>query len=185
MLECLTLAGSIHRATGGLFDPTVQPLWALWAERATAGSRPTVDALAATRALGQWADLRLDAGEITMAPGMGLTLNGIGQGYIADRIAALLEAEGLTDILIDTGELRALGQGLELAARDSLIHRGHAAVGARKQPFTRHELQGPTDRIGHFLGCLDPVRGDVDHTPFHLRGFRRCRAARQCRRVAG
>ncbi len=28
----------------------------------------------------------------------------------ADRVAALLEAEGLTDILIDTGEHRALGQ---------------------------------------------------------------------------
>ncbi len=40
---------------------------------------------------------------------MALTLNGIGQGYVADRVAALLEAEGLTDILIDTGEFRALG----------------------------------------------------------------------------
>jgi thiamine biosynthesis lipoprotein len=39
---------------------------------------------------------------------MALTLNGIGQGFVADCVAALLEAEGLTDILIDTGEMRAL-----------------------------------------------------------------------------
>lgn len=109
LLECLTLAGTVHRATDGLFDPTVQPLWALWAERAAAGTRPRTSELASARALGGWRDLRLDAGAVTHRPGMALTLNGIAQGYIADRIAVLLEAEGLTDILIDTGEMRALG----------------------------------------------------------------------------
>jgi thiamine biosynthesis lipoprotein len=27
LLECLALAGAVHRASGGRFDPTVQPLW--------------------------------------------------------------------------------------------------------------------------------------------------------------
>lgn len=110
LLECLTLAGALHRASGGLFDPSVQPLWALWAERVSAGTRPTDAELADARARGHWPDLRLDAQEIRMAPGMGLTLNGVAQGYVADRVADLLAAEGLTDILIDTGEHRALGQ---------------------------------------------------------------------------
>ncbi len=109
LLECLTIAGSVHRATDGLFDPTVQPLWALWAERAVAGTRPTTDELAEVRARGGWPDLRIDASRVSLAPGMALTLNGIAQGYIADRVAALLSAEGLTDILIDTGEHRAVG----------------------------------------------------------------------------
>lgn len=109
LLECLTVAGAVHRATDGLFDPTVQPLWALWAERSAAGGRPTAAELATARTLGGWGDLRMEAGAVTLRPGMALTLNGIAQGYIADRIAALLEAEGLTDILIDTGEMRALG----------------------------------------------------------------------------
>lgn len=56
-----------------------------------------------------WGKVKLDTAAITLKPGMALTLNGIGQGYVADRIAALLEAEGLTNILIDTGEPRALG----------------------------------------------------------------------------
>ncbi|PTE15814.1 thiamine biosynthesis protein ApbE, partial [Cereibacter changlensis JA139] len=38
-----------------------------------------------------------------------LTLNGIAQGFIADRVPELLKAEGVGDILVDTGELRALG----------------------------------------------------------------------------
>jgi thiamine biosynthesis lipoprotein len=40
---------------------------------------------------------------------MALTLNGIAQGFVADCLAALLTAEGLTNILIDTGELRGMG----------------------------------------------------------------------------
>ncbi len=109
LLECLTLAGSVHRATRGLFDPTVQPLWSLWAARAAEGTRPTRRELAEARALGGWQDLRYSASAISLAPGMALTLNGIAQGYIADRVAALLQAEGLSDILIDTGEHRAIG----------------------------------------------------------------------------
>ena len=29
LLQCLALCARVHRATGGLFDPSVQPLWAL------------------------------------------------------------------------------------------------------------------------------------------------------------
>lgn len=109
LLECLTLAGAVHQATGGLFDPTVQPLWAIWAKRAAAGARPSAAELATLRARGGWPDLRLSASAISLPSGGALTLNGIAQGYIADRVAALLAAEGLTDILIDTGEHHALG----------------------------------------------------------------------------
>ena len=109
LLECLSLAGSVNRASGGLFDPTVQSLWALWAEAATAGGTPSDAALAEVLARTGWARVGLDPARITLAPGMALTLNGIGQGYVADRVAALLREEGLDEILVDTGEMRALG----------------------------------------------------------------------------
>lgn len=109
LLDCLSLAAAAHRATGGLFDPTVQPLWDLYARSYSAGHAPAEADIATARAYGAWADLHYDANAITLRPGMALTLNGIAQGYIADRVAHLLQAEGLTDILIDTGELRALG----------------------------------------------------------------------------
>lgn len=110
MLDCLSLADAVNRASGGAFDPSVQPLWALWAQAVAQGTRPTSDALERARSAGGWDDLRLAADSIVMAPGMALTLNGIAQGYVADRVANLLAAEGLTDILVDTGEHRALGQ---------------------------------------------------------------------------
>lgn len=160
LLECLTLAGAVHRASGGAFDPTVQPLWALWAERASAGSRPTGAELAAARGPGGWDGLSLDADEIAMAPGMGLTLNGIAQGYIADRVAALLEAEGLTDILIDTGEHRALGQmpggggwPVRLAQGGSVALRDRALA-------TSAPLGTVFDGEGRYGHILDPRTGE-------------------------
>ena len=40
---------------------------------------------------------------------MAMTLNGIAQGYITDKIHALLSDYGFTNILINLGEYRALG----------------------------------------------------------------------------
>ena len=47
LLECLAQAAQVHRATKGLFDPTVQPLWQLYAARYAAGHAPTFDEITA------------------------------------------------------------------------------------------------------------------------------------------
>lgn len=109
LLECLSLSGGVHHATGGRFDPTVQPLWALYAERYAAGSKPGPEEISRALALTGWQRVHLDSARITLDPGMALTLNGIAQGYIADRITMQLREAGLSDILVNTGELRALG----------------------------------------------------------------------------
>ena len=41
---------------------------------------------------------------------MAITLNGIAQGSITDRVTDLLRAEGLAQVLVDLGEVRALGR---------------------------------------------------------------------------
>lgn len=110
MLALLDICGAVHAATGGLFDPTVQPLWAAYAESHAAGGAPAPEALAAALARIGWQHVRYDTDRIEYSrPGMALTLNGIAQGYVADRVAGMLESRGLTDILVDTGEFRALG----------------------------------------------------------------------------
>lgn len=109
LLELLTLAGSLHRASGGAFDPTVQPLWALHAETWAQGRAPQAAEIADARARVGWDKLRFDAKSVRLPRGMALTLNGIAQGYIADRVAEFLAGEGLERVLIDTGELVALG----------------------------------------------------------------------------
>ena len=109
LLDCLRLAGAVHRSTNGLFDPTVQPLWELHARSHAAGRVPSAARVERTRQSCGWARVLGDAASIRLDKGMALTLNGIAQGYIADRVADLFRAEGLTDVMIDTGELRALG----------------------------------------------------------------------------
>ncbi|SIQ63407.1 thiamine biosynthesis lipoprotein [Paracoccus thiocyanatus] len=159
LLDCLAQAGAVHRASGGLFDPTVQPLWALWAEAAAAGRRPTADERRAALARTGWDRVRLDAARITLEPGMALTLNGIGQGYVADRVAAALEAEGLDDILIDTGELRALGARPD--GTDWPVHLAQGgAVGLRGRALATSAPLGTSfDGAGRDGHILDPLSG--------------------------
>ncbi len=95
------LAGRVHDATGGAFDPTVQPLWTAIASGAN---------IAAARALTGWWQVSHAPAEIRLSRGQALTFNGIAQGWAADRIAALLRTEGYSDALIDMGEVQALGQ---------------------------------------------------------------------------
>lgn len=109
LLECLSLAGSVHRASRGAFDPTIQPLWACYAEASAQGTAPTVDALKTAQKRIGWERIKFHSSRIEIEKDMSLTLNGIAQGYIADRVANMLSGEGLTNILIDTGEFRALG----------------------------------------------------------------------------
>lgn len=108
LLDCLTLAGSVHAASGGRFDPTVQPLWAAQAMATERGRPLSAGERAQALALTGWQGVSLAPDAITLKPGMALTLNGIAQGAIADRVAALLASHGLTRALIDTGEMVAL-----------------------------------------------------------------------------
>lgn len=100
MVHLLSAAHRLYHATGGRFDPTVQPLW-----RALAGSG---DAAQARQLIG-WERVTFDPALIRLGDGQALTLNGIAQGYATDRISALLRAEGLTHILVNIGEFSASG----------------------------------------------------------------------------
>ena len=128
LLDCLSLAGAVHRASGGRFDPTVQPLWQAEALALQRGSPLTDTERTDVRARIGWNGVTLAAEAITLRPGMALTLNGIAQGYIADRVATLLADHGLTQALIDTGEMVALsGQGWPVHLPDHKIElRGRA-----------------------------------------------------------
>lgn len=160
LLECLALCGRVHAATGGRFDPTVQPLWAAHAEAHAAGRAPAPDEIAAALARTGWEGVAFDSAAVTLRPGMALTLNGIAQGFIADRVAAMLEAEGLTGILIDTGELRALGGNPEggawpvtLAGTERKVMLETRALASSSPLGTVFDAEG---RAGHIL---DPSTG--------------------------
>jgi thiamine biosynthesis lipoprotein len=58
-----------------------------------------------------WRRVRFDRNRIVLPhPGMGLTLNGIAQGYITDRVLEQLRSSGIESCLVDMGEIRTLGE---------------------------------------------------------------------------
>ena len=64
----------------------------------------------ATLALVDWRAVELDTDRIGFRrPGMAVTLNGVAQGYITDRVADLLRGRGFDNVLVELGEIRALG----------------------------------------------------------------------------
>jgi thiamine biosynthesis lipoprotein len=117
-LELVALLGRAKQwseRTGGAFDVTVQPLWSLYRDHFAAArpapEGPGAEALAAARRLVDHRAVAVEPRRIELARrGMAVTLNGIAQGYITDRVAELLRAEGLGHVLVDLGELRALGR---------------------------------------------------------------------------
>lgn len=115
LVDLLRVCGQVWRDTGGAFDPTVQPLWRCYAEHfAVAGADPIGPApqhLAAALRLVGWPKVSVSRDRIAFRQrGMALTLNGIAQGYITDRVVDLLRREGIESSLVDMGEIRTLGR---------------------------------------------------------------------------
>jgi thiamine biosynthesis lipoprotein len=108
--ELLAIARDVARRSDGAFDPTVQPLWLAFADAQTRGRLPTPGEVAAARALVDWRDLRLERDVRLARTGMGVTLNGIAQGYAADRVRGVLLAHGVHDALVDSGEFAMAGR---------------------------------------------------------------------------
>ncbi len=114
-MRILAEARRYSELTQGAFDVTVQPLWQVHAAHFRQGRARAEgpDRAAIAAALERVDHRALAIGPSLIAferPGMAITLNGIAQGYITDRIAELLRSAGLDDVLIDLGELRALGR---------------------------------------------------------------------------
>ncbi|SFN13120.1 thiamine biosynthesis lipoprotein [Bradyrhizobium sp. Rc3b] len=113
MVDLLSTSQHYSTLTGGLFDVTVQPLWELYASHfARDDADPAGPAAAAIEAaLARIGSSRLSISRdrIVMPKGMAVTLNGIAQGYVTDKVVDLLRAHGISRSLVDMGEARAIG----------------------------------------------------------------------------
>ncbi len=175
LLDCLSLAGLVHAASDGRFDPTVQPLWQAHAESyARTGRAPDDATITAARARTGWGKVRIDEAAIHLPAGGALTLNGIAQGYIADRVAALLRGKGVENVLIDTGEIVALGDrtggtgwsvGIKNGPRTALRDRAMATSASLGTTFddgrAGHIIDPRTGRPGR--GAWSQVTMTADH----------------------
>ena len=171
LVALLAEARSYSVRTEGAFDVTVQPLWRLHAAHfALPGADPQGPAkadLARARALVDYRAVDIEPSEIRFArPGMAVTLNGIAQGYITDRVATLLQDAGMADVLLDIGEVRALGRhpdgrpwrvGLRRAAAPATLARTLALAG--RAVATSAGIASPFEPTGRHHHLFDPATG--------------------------
>lgn len=170
LLRLLSEVDALHRLTEGTFDPTVQPLWDLYAAHFKDGNAdpagPTSTLVAATLNHVGWRHVTFDEARVSLAPGAQLTFNGVAQGYITDRVCDLLRREGIGHTMVDMGELRGLdarpdGQpwrvGLENAKREvtrsiDISSRAVATSAGAATVF---------DPAGRFTHLFDPRSGSA------------------------
>ncbi|MGB3244538.1 MAG: FAD:protein FMN transferase [Sulfitobacter sp.] len=153
MHALMRACGTIHKATGGLFDPTVQPLW-----RALAEGRDTQ----AARKLIGWSQVRHTASSITLGKGQALTFNGIAQGFATDLVTKTLRRAGLDRTLVNIGEFRGTGGPWTIGVSDPEF--GH--IGTRTifsaALATSSPAAVPLDGNGHILhGQAKPLWSTV------------------------
>jgi len=165
LVELLEISARYAELTRGAFDPTVQPLWELYAKHfLRSGADPTGPSESAVRAVVArvgYRKLLVSGDRIAMPNGTAVTLNGIAQGYITDKVVDLLRAGGIEHSLVDMGETRVIGtrpDGLSwdvgiadpdeptrIAAMLPLVDRAVATSGAYGFRFD------PTGRFNHLF----------------------------------
>ncbi len=107
----LAMAEQTSRQSDGAFDITVQPLWELFAACQKQGRLPTDSQIAAARACVDWRAVEVSHDHIYLrAPATAITLNGIAQGFAADRAIAALCDHGVEHALVNSGEIGCLGR---------------------------------------------------------------------------
>ncbi len=110
LLQVLQLSSKIAADSGGAFDVTMQPLWALWEAAGRAGMLPSARTLRGATAHVNWRAIDASRERVLLPKGFALSLNGIAQGYAADAVRSELRVLGIRDAMLDTGETAVLGQ---------------------------------------------------------------------------
>ncbi|MEO8250483.1 MAG: FAD:protein FMN transferase [Burkholderiales bacterium] len=115
LVELLSFSLGLARLTGGAFDPTVQPLFELYlahfARPGAPASGPSAQFIEQTLQRVGFGAVEVGADRIRLRrPGAAITLNGVAQGFVTDRVADLMKRGGLENVLVNLGEGRAAGR---------------------------------------------------------------------------
>ena len=110
---CLVISAALRmeRATGGGFNPAVEPLMRAWGFRKQRSVPPSAAEIREARDAVQSARIVLENGEISLPSShTRLDLGGIGVGYGLDRAMSVLRAAGIRNALLDiSGDCFAVG----------------------------------------------------------------------------
>ncbi len=115
LVEVLGAANEVSRLTGGAFDVTVGPLVNLWGfgPPGALSKAPDENEIESARARTGYTNMEVRQSPAAIRkqlPGLYIDLSSIAKGYAVDRIADLLEQQGIEDYLVEIGgELRGKG----------------------------------------------------------------------------
>jgi FAD:protein FMN transferase len=138
MRELIALCRTLHMAAGGLFDPSIQPLWRFYLDWFSKGGRrgmPPADEIARRVTNVDFGQVQLNEAGLALPARAELSFNGVAQGYITDCVAQTLQRMGWTNVLIDIGEMRALD-----SRPDGLDWQIKIREGARRVPLRNKAL---------------------------------------------
>jgi thiamine biosynthesis lipoprotein len=170
LVNVLAKAWRFGAITNGVFDVTVQPLWKAYASYfgnpACDPRGPASDVIRRAVERVDYRALEIEPSVVGLnRPAMQVTLNGIAQGYITDCITELLRNEGLDHVLVDLGEIRALGSrdrlhpwqiGVENPDRQAVL----AEVALQDRALATSGSYGfRFDAAGRFHHIFDPRNG--------------------------
>lgn len=113
VLELIAKGDQLAQESGGAFDLTVEPLLNVWGFGPQSRSRhvPTAQQIAQARLLVGHQHLSRKGSELCKDVAAQIDLNSIAAGDTVDRIAQLLEQQGVSSYLINvTGELKGRGK---------------------------------------------------------------------------
>ena len=114
LVELLTFSNKISSISNGSFDVTVQALWNLhskyYSNNKNFDSKNFQKELKEVKKNIGWEKILISTKKIRFKEkNTRITLNGIAQGFITDRITDLLSRRGFSNALINLGEIRSLG----------------------------------------------------------------------------
>jgi len=162
LVTVLRRAVDWSRLTHGAFDPTVQPLWSLYAN----GELPDSERLQALRRFVDWTQVEVGAHGIRLGTGQSVTLNGIAQGFAADRVRDVLRDHGIRYALANTGEFAALSHKPEgghwrIGIQHPRVPEAYVALAALDDRFLAtsgdYETKFSEDFSSHHI--FDPATG--------------------------
>ena len=169
--EVLGRALYYHRETDGAFDITVKPLVDLYQGHFAVGKQPREAEISAVISRIGSERLRFANGSILLPEtGMGITLDGIAPGYIADRAAQVLAENGIVNHMVNAGgEIKvggtaAKGTAWTVAVQDpgkksaypSIINLREGAVATSGN----YEIYYDREKVFHHI-----VNGKTGHSP--------------------
>nr|ACF98101.1 putative NosX protein [uncultured bacterium 1042] len=175
LIGLLEAAHAFWESSEGAFDPTVQPVWSLLANHFSTAdpdpAGPPEAQLSDALGLVGFGGVRFNRDRIAFRrPGMALSLNGIAQGYITDRVVELLRAGGIGKSLVDMGEIRGFGTQFD----NQPWRVGVDGAPGEAGPLTILEIEDRAvatsradgfrfDEAGRFNHLLDPRSGSGAH----------------------